>query len=102
MDAINALIKYIREKRDITDLEKDILDMVHEVEKNPFDINSAKIQLATNRLNHFKDTPIATPDPGIPQKSLLDLSDDDVKYNLQKQLIILAGKERREQQWQIN
>ena len=44
-DAIEALIKQLKNKGYITDLEKDILDTANEINKNPFDRKSSETKI---------------------------------------------------------
>lgn len=54
MDSCSLLIEALRAKRYITPLEKDILDTWNELQKYPFDINSAERQVVSNDINHPK------------------------------------------------
>ena len=44
----SLLIEYLRQKERITPLEKDILDTYNEIQKIPFDRNSAQTQILQN------------------------------------------------------
>ena len=48
----SLLIAYLRQKQYITDLEKDILDTWNELQKSPFDRNSAQLQIIQNNTKH--------------------------------------------------
>ena len=71
------LIDFLRLKHEITSLEKDILDTWNELQKNPFDMDSANKQILSNKISH------------------LDIA---VKVNaLRTTIAFLAGKEMEEQ-----
>ncbi len=92
--AISILIEALKSKGEITPLEKDILDTCNELSKDPFDMESAKRQVALNDANHsdvfFRIASLPTTVP----KSYYDLTEDDVRYNLDNQLAMLVEKER--------
>ena len=54
MDYNTLLIDALRAKQYITPLEKDILDTWNELQKHPFDMNSAEQQVVSNVINHPK------------------------------------------------
>lgn len=98
MDRIKILIELLRAKKDITTLEKDILDTWEELYKVPFDENSAKKQVNSNDRSYPEifltiaamPTTIQRPKSYIPTEA-------DIKYNLHHQLTLLAAKEWNEQ-----
>ena len=45
------LIDLLRLKQEITPLEKDILDTWNELQKNPFDMDSANKQILSNKIS---------------------------------------------------
>ena len=47
------LIDLLRLKQEITPLEKDILDTWNELQKNPFDMDSANKQILSNKISHL-------------------------------------------------
>ena len=52
MDYNTLLIDTLRAKQYITPLEKDILDTWNELQKYPFEMNSAERQVISNDINH--------------------------------------------------
>ena len=48
----SILITFLKDKENITDLEKDILDTWNELQKNPFDRNSAQLQILQNNAKY--------------------------------------------------
>ncbi len=91
-DAIEALIKQLKNKGYITDLEKDILDTANEINKNPFDRKSAETKIRSNNTK-YPDIFVAISSlPTTAVRPFNQVSDDDVKYNLQNQLEMLCVK----------
>ena len=94
MDVIKAVIETLRAKREITSLEKDILDTWNELYKVPFDSDSAGRQVNSNDHKYPEifmaiaamPTTVQRPSSYIPTEA-------DIKYNLNNQLILLVEKE---------
>lgn len=91
-DAIKALIEYLKQQQCITDLEKDILDTANEISKNPFDRNSAENKVRTNNLNYPEIFAAINLSPATTVRPFSQVSDDDIRYNLQCQLELLCEK----------
>ena len=51
MDTEELMIEFLKQKQVITSLEKDILDTYHELQKFPFDANSAEQKIISNNIN---------------------------------------------------
>ena len=81
----SILITFLKDKENITDLEKDILDTWNELQKNPFDRNSAQLQILQNNAKY--------PDIFIAIRPFEQATEADIQYNLENQLIALATKE---------
>ncbi len=96
---IEILIDFLKNKQVITNLEKDILDTVNEIVSQPFDRKSAEKKIIENNLKYPEVfTTICT----MPENVLLPFSqvnDMDIIKNLQKQLMLLCGKEEEKQKW---
>lgn len=54
MDTEELMIEFLKQKQVITSLEKDILDTYHELQKFPFDANSAEQKIISNNINYPK------------------------------------------------
>lgn len=87
------LINTLRAKRDITPLEKDILDTCDELLKAPFDMVSAKQQIASNDINHPKIAAAVTAMPTTVLKASEQITERDLRYLLTMQLYGLIAKE---------
>ena len=94
---ISALVNALRYTNQITPLQKDILDTWAELQKKPFDAESAHRQIASNNFSHPDVFMTITAIPGIVQKSAMDLTQDDMIFTLHRQLDGLAAKEMGDQ-----
>lgn len=89
----SILITFLKDKENITDLEKDILDTWNELQKNPFDRNSAQLQILQNNAK-YPDIFIAIGAmPTTVIRPFEQATGADIQYNLENQLIALAAKE---------
>ena len=94
MDYNTLLIDALRAKQYITPLEKDILDTWNELQKYPFDMNSAEQQVLSNDINHPKIAAMVTAMPTTVQKPREQITETDLRYLLTMQLSGLIEKER--------
>ena len=94
MDAISITIELVKQKKYITPLEKDILDTWSELQKYPFDMNSAERQIISNDVNHPEIAITVTAMPTTVQKTREQITEKDLIYLLTMQLACLAEKER--------
>lgn len=94
MDYNTLLIDALRAKQYITPLEKDILDTWNELQKYPFDMNSAEQQVLSNDINHPKIAAMVTAMPTTVQKPKEQITETDLRYLLTMQLSGLIEKER--------
>lgn len=94
MDYHTLLIDTLRSKQYITPLEKDILDTWNEIQKYPFDMNSAQQQMVSNDIHHPEITAVVTAMPTTVQKPRDQITETDVRYLLTMQLSGLIKKER--------
>lgn len=86
------LINFLRHKRIITNLEKDFLDTANELNKNPFDKESAEKQVILNYINYPDIFAMVSSFATTVQKPSNEITEEDVKYNLCTQLAILVEK----------
>ena len=80
----SILIALLRAKPYLTDLEKDIVDTWDEWKKEPFDYNAKypEIFIAIKAL------------PMTVTRPLIRMTEADIQYNLENQLIALVSKRR--------
>ena len=94
----SLLIEYLRQKKGLTNLEKDIWDTWNELQKSPFDYGSAQIQVAKNDTKYpMVYAKIASLPTTVP-KARGQITDIDIRYNLAMQLEALVEKAG----WQIS
>ena len=91
------LIDFLRLKHEITSLEKDILDTWNELQKNPFDMDSANKQILSNKISHPDIAVKVNALPTTIAKPQSQVTEVDNRYILQCQLTFLAEKEMGEQ-----
>lgn len=94
----SALIEALRLKREMTPLEKDILDTANELQKIPFDRSSAEKQVISNNVNHPEIFAKIAALPTTVTRPWNEATDSDIRYNLTHQLGMLAEKEWEVQQ----
>ena len=94
MNATNIMFEMLKQKKYITPLEKDILDTWNELQKYPFDMNSAEQQVLSNDINHPKIAAMVTAMPTTVQKPREQITETDLRYLLTMQLSGLIEKER--------
>lgn len=96
MDATSIMIEMLKQKKYITPLEKDILDTWNELQKYPFDMDSAEHQIISNDINHPKVAAMVTAMPTTVPKLREQITETDLRYLLTMQLSGLIEKEREE------
>ena len=96
MDATSIMIEMLKQKKYITPLEKDILDTWNELQKYPFDMDSAEHQIISNDINHPKVAGMVTAMPTTVPKPREQITETDLRYLLTMQLSGLIEKEREE------
>lgn len=93
MDAVSVLIEILKERDVITSLEQDILDTYLELNKTPFDRDSAIKKITENNANHPDIFIAISMSPTTVFKPWALASNEDICSNLSSQLGALAGKE---------
>ena len=81
----SILITLLRKKQYLTDLEKDILDTWNELQKNPFDMDSAARQVLSNDAKYMDIAAMVTALPTTVQKPRGQITETDLRYNLTMQ-----------------
>ena len=87
------LIEYLRQKQYLTDLEKDILDTWNELQKNPFDRSAAQKQVLQNDAKYPDIFFAIAALPTTVSRHIEQMTEFDIRYNLENQLAALAAKE---------
>lgn len=86
-------IEYLRQKQHLTDLEKDILDTWNELQKNPFDRSAAQRQVLQNDAKYPEIFLAIAALPTTVSRPIEQMTEPDIRYNLENQLAALATKE---------
>ena len=94
MDTEELMIEFLKQKQVITSLEKDILDTDHELQKFPFDANSAEQKIISNNINYPKIALKVAALPSTVQKPREKITEVDLRYILSCQLAGLVEQER--------
>ena len=92
-EQISAIINVLRFAKRITPLQKDILDTWNELQKDPFDKESAQKQIVSNNVNHPDVFVVIQASPDVVQKPFDAVTQEDMIFNLNRQLDCLAAKE---------
>lgn len=93
MDNISFIINTLRAAKYITPLEKDILDTTNELQKQPFDIRSAELQIYSN-ISKYPEIEVAVAYlPTSEFKLRHQMRESDYRYALEMHLTFLIKKE---------
>ena len=90
---ISAIINALRYTNRITHLQKDILDTWDTLHKNPFDTESAHKQIVSNNASHPDIFAAISAMPDVIQKPFHEVTQEDMVFNLHRQLEGLIAKE---------
>lgn len=93
MDSVGPILEILKQKQVITPLEQDILDTYHELNKKPFDRDSAIRQSQKNNFVHLDIFKEISTKPTTVLKPWAIASDEDVYSNLMSQLGALIERE---------
>ena len=88
----SLFIEYLRQKHCLTDLEKDILDTWNELQKFPFDRNSAQTQIRQDNLKYPDVFSAITVLPTTVTLAFNQMTESDFRYSLENQLAALVAK----------
>lgn len=94
MDPKNLIIELLTQKGVLTSLEQDILDTYQELNKRPFERDSAIRQIQKNNINHPDVFVEISTSPTTVFKPWVAASDEDIYSNLMRQLGALAEREQ--------
>ena len=84
-------IEYLRQKQYLTDLEKDILDIWNELQKNPFDHSAAQRQVLQNDAKYPEIFLAIAALPTTVSRPIERMTELDIRYNLENQLAAKEG-----------
>lgn len=92
----SPLIEFLRQKQYLTNLEKDVLDTWNELQKTPFDRDSAELQVKKNDFCYPDIRVAISVLPTTIVRLFTEATDEDIRYNLKHQLNALTAKELEE------
>lgn len=92
----SLLIEGLRQAKQITPLEQDILDTLNEIQKQPFDRDSAQRQILKNNVKYPEICDAIVMLETTVVRPFAQAMEGDIRYNLEKQLGMLAEKEMRQ------
>lgn len=75
------LIEWLHQEKSITPLEKDILDTWNELQKSPFDCNSAQRQIMQNNVKHPEIFFAIQALPTTVVRPFDQVTESDIRYN---------------------
>lgn len=93
---IKVLIECLKEKQFITELEKDILDSWHGLQKEPFNRQELEKKIMENNAKYPEIFVKISTTPGIITKPFKQVTDEEVRKNLLMQVELLCVKELEE------
>lgn len=82
----------LRQKAELSSLEKDILDTFNELYKSPFDRNSAERQIIQNNEKHPEIFLAISKRPTTELRPFSNSTNEDIRNNLGMQLELLTAK----------
>ena len=93
---IDAIIKYLESKSQLTEYEKDIIDTSRELNKFPEDRDGILKQLSKNKKYNIEKEELLLAEAQTQMKAVIkpitELSNDELKGNLYNQLLIMCSK----------
>ncbi len=93
---IDAIIKYLESKSQLTEYEKDIIDTSREINKFPEDRDGILKQLSKNKKYNIEKEELLLAEAQTQMKAVIkpitELSNDELKGNLYNQLLIMCSK----------
>lgn len=93
----SVLIDFLYLTQTITSLEKDFLDTYNELQKNPFDMDSANWQILSNTISYPEIAGKVNPILAAIANPRSQVTAADRQYILQCHLAFLVAKEGKEQ-----
>jgi hypothetical protein len=97
MKIASELLLKLAKNHQLTDTQKDFVETAKELIITPMDYQSAYQRIKLNESKHPDIWKAVTILPTTVQKPIRQLTEDDLRYNLQNQLTLLAEKVLKEQ-----
>ena len=90
--ALELIVEYLKQKKQLTDLESDFIKTWNVLYSRPFDSDAAKQKLFDNNTKQPDIYMFIMAIPASAKKPITELTEDDLKYNLRNQLEQMALK----------
>lgn len=90
---IQTVLEYLNQKKDLSDLEKDIISTITKYIEQPFDRKGAEQKAVENNLKYPDISTAIKMVPGINVIPFSEVSDEGVRDNLKMQIEAMCFKE---------
>ena len=90
---VQIVLKYLKQKYDLSDLEKDIISTITKYNEQPFDRKGAEQKVIENNLKYPDISTAIKMVPGIYEIPFSEVSDEGVRDNLKMQIEAMCFKE---------
>jgi len=94
MNVKSLITELLKRNGYLTPLEQDILDTWNELQKRPLDMFSANQKIVSNNLKHPDIYAKVSTLPSTAPKSVQEITETDLRYILDSQLVFLVKKEQ--------
>ena len=89
---LDAILTYMKQKGNLSELEKDIVSTIDKYIRNPFDRNSAERRVLENNMKYADMFIPISALPGIECKSFAEMTDDEMRNTLYLQTQAMWAK----------
>ena len=90
---VQTVLEYLKQKYDLSDLEKDIMSTLSKYNEQPFDRKGAEQKVIENNLKYPDISTAIKMVPGISVIPFTEVSDEGVRDNLKMQIEAMCFKE---------
>lgn len=90
---VQTVLKYLKQKYDLSDLEKDIISTITKYNEYPFDRKGAEQKVVENNLKYPDISTAIKMIPGISVIPFTEVSDEGIRDNLKMQIEAMCLKE---------
>lgn len=90
---VQAVLEYLQQKYDLSDLEKDIMSTLFKYNEQPFDRKGAEQKVVENNRKYSDISTAIKMVPGINVIPFSEVSDEGVRDNLKMQIEAMCFKE---------
>ena len=90
---VQIVLEYLKQKYDLSDLEKDIISSITKYNEQPFDRKGAEEKVVENNMKYSDISTAIKMVPGIYEIPFSEVSDEGVRDNLKMQIEAMCFKE---------